>query len=130
MARPTKYKTRFCGDIIDFFDHPAKLDSGKPVIFPTFQRFARSIGVCVDTLHQWREDHPEFSEAYKAAKEIQEAIWLENAMDGSYSQNFAKFFGINCFDGRYKEKQDVDVKADTTITFKMDTDADADDVTG
>lgn len=129
MARPTKYKKAYCDEIIEFFDKDAKT-GGKATTFPTFQRFARSIGVCVDTLNEWCRVHPEFSEAFKAAKEMQEAIWLENSMDGSYNAQFAKFFGVNCFGGQYKDKQDMDIKADTSITFRMDTDAPVKDVAG
>lgn len=129
-GRPTKYKKAYCQEMVEYFDLPAKDKAGKATLFPTFQRFARSIGVDMSTLTAWREEHPEFSIAYNQAKELQESIWIQNGMDGSYSAQFAKFFGINCFDNRYKDKQDVDIKADTSITFRMDTDAPVKDVAG
>lgn len=129
-GRPTDYDPAYCQKIIDYFSVPAKTAEGKPTLFPTFQRFAHEIGVSMSTLSKWRDEIPEFSEAYAHAKGLQESIWLQNGMDGSYSAQFAKFFGINCFDGRYKDKQDVDIKADTSINFTISADASAGDLTG
>ena len=82
------------------------LKSKVPVItateIPTFQGFANKIGVNIDTLHEWKEVYSEFSEAYTRAKQIQEKIWLVNAMSGLYNAQFAQFFGKNCLG--YKDK--------------------------
>lgn len=129
FGRPTDYKAQYCKDIVSYFDLPAKTD-GTATEFPTVQDFACSIGVTVATLLNWRDKYPDFAQAYALARQKQESILLKNAMDGGYSAQFAKFFAINCFDGRYKDKQDVDLKQDTTISFAITADGDGDAITG
>jgi hypothetical protein len=118
-GRKTKYNKKYCDEIIEYFDVPPQntaykeeyfndgsLKSKVPVItateIPTFQGFANKIGVNIDTLHEWKEVYSEFSEAYTRAKQIQEKIWLVNAMSGLYNAQFAQFFGKNCLG--YKDK--------------------------
>lgn len=122
-GRPTKYKKEYCEEIIKYFNQPSQncmykeeyfnngqIKSKTPIIiaseFPTFQGFANSINVNIDTLHEWKEKHSEFSEAYTRAKELQENIWLINGMSGLYNAQFAQFFGKNCLG--YKDKQEVE----------------------
>ena len=86
-----KYKKKFCKAIIEYFrKDPYVLEVKKeyfadgsirsaiPSIqateFPTFQGFADSINVHIDTLHEWANKYPEFSEAYKRAKQLQEKL--------------------------------------------------------
>lgn len=123
VARPTKYKKEYCDALVRFFTVlPAQtvyertyfadggIKSEKPIVLaadlPTFQAFAESIGVHVDTLHEWREQHKEFSEAYMRAKQLQESIWLINGMSGRYNAQFAQFFGKNCLG--YTDKSEVE----------------------
>lgn len=92
--------------------------------FPTLERFCHSIEIHKDTLIEWAtamEDwklkHPEFSVAYKRAKQIQEAILIENAMQGTYNPQFAVFMAKNNFG--YTDKQEIESKninIDTTPT--------------
>ena len=126
-GRPTKYRREYCDQIIEYFSKPPEEDlfettyfpngtikSQKPIKapweFPTFQRFAWSIGVNMAQLQRWQDKHPEFRIAYAHAKEIQEAIWLQESMAGRYNPQFSKFFGVNCLG--YKDK----VEQETTIT--------------
>ena len=66
--------------------------------YPTFERFARSIGVLHVTLRYWR-DHPEryegFANAYNACKEIQASVLTENTLGKLYEPSFAKFVATN-----------------------------------
>ena len=83
-------------------------------VFPTLERFCHKIGIHKDTLIEWatatNEDwtlkHPEFSDAYKRAKQIQEAILVENALAGNYNPNFSVFVAKNAFG--WKDKSEVD----------------------
>lgn len=129
MGRHTDYRAEYCDAIVRFFDMPAKTD-GTAAEFPTVQDFACNLGVTVATLLNWCDKYPDFAQAYALARQKQESILLKNAMDGGYSAQFAKFFAINCFDGRYKDKQDLDVKQDSTISFSITASGDADDITG
>lgn len=66
--------------------------------YPTFERFAHSIGVLHATLRHWR-DNPEryggFSNAYDVCKEIQASVLNENALAKLYDSNYAKFVATN-----------------------------------
>ena len=94
-GRPTAYKPEYCQELLDYFsirpyetlevkDNTGQVKEAKPIpnLFPTLARFACKCGVTRDTLYEWstatNEDgslkHPEFSYAYKRAKEFQEAI--------------------------------------------------------
>lgn len=133
---PTKYKEEYCEKIVEYFRVPPEivdykreyyqngnLKSEYPIVrgneFPTFQGFADEIGVHIDTLHEWREVHEKFSEAYMRAKQLQEKIWLTNGMNNLYNSQFAQFFGKNCLG--YKDKQEVEQSGEvnSTITIKM-----------
>lgn len=120
---PTKYKTEYCEMLVDFFrvqpqilkkkrtyfaDGQLKSEEEYPIAseLPTFQSFADKIGVHVDTLHEWKNKHEEFSEAYARAKQLQEHIWLVNSMGNLYNAQFAQFFGKNCLG--YKDKTEVE----------------------
>lgn len=138
-GRPSKYDDKYCQDIIDFFQKPPNCVNWKeeyykdgslkcktPIItaseFPTFQKFANSIGVGTSTLHDWMRDNEEFAEAYARAKEMQEHIWLVNGMQNLYNAQFAQFFGKNCLG--YKDKVEVEANVDTTITVTLEGDLD------
>ena len=130
-GRPTKYKKRYCEDIVAYFTvEPQQtvykktyyangnLKSEEPITlpeqFPTMQGFADYIGVHIDTLHEWKSVHKEFSESYRRAQQLQEKIWLVNGMSGLYNSQFAQFFGKNCLG--YKDKQETDI----TITKSLE----------
>lgn len=123
-GRPTEYKEEYCEMIIQYFSvEPqqtvykktyyanGQLKSEEPVTLaeqiPTFQKFADSIGVHVDTLHEWKKTYKEFSESYARAKQLQEGIWLINGMSGLYNSQFAQFFGKNCLG--YKDKSETEL---------------------
>jgi hypothetical protein len=124
MAGKTTFKPEYCDMIIEHFrvqpsstkkkvsyypDGAVKSEEEIPigVDFPTFQGFADKIGVHVDTLHKWKDDNAEFSEAYARAKQLQEHIWLINGMNNLYNSQFAQFFGKNCLG--YKDKTETEI---------------------
>lgn len=133
-GRPTKYRKKYCEDIIKYFSvEPQEtvwrrtyfsgggVKSEEPVMWaksiPTFQGFAQSIGVHTDTLKEWAKQYPEFSEAYARARMLQEKIWLINAMSGLYNAQFAQFFGKNCLG--YKDRQEINANIDGTLTLEQ-----------
>lgn len=65
-GRPSPYKKKFCKEMIDM------ATEGK-----TSSQWAKSFGVCQDTIHEWRKVHPEFSAAYKLAIEAAKA-WVSD----------------------------------------------------
>ena len=99
--------------------------------YPTLQRFAFNIGVHIDTLYEWEkvtypEDikevdtewnslagklkYPDFSEAIKRARQIQESILVENALAGHYNPQFSIFLAKNWH--WFKDKTETDVTTD------------------
>ncbi len=81
-GHPTAYKPEYCQKIIEYFSvapYSEVMKGGNKVIeasdFPNFAGFAVLIGHHRETLLNWTKDHPEFFDAYKKAKDLQEH-WL------------------------------------------------------
>lgn len=88
----------------------------EPIFFPTFELFAaKTIGVHVDTLHEWRKVHREFSEAYSRAQALQKGVLLQFATLGKFNSNFAQFLAINNMGMESKNK----IEATQEITHKF-----------
>jgi hypothetical protein len=128
VGRPTLYRPEYCEQLLDYFsikpyevleitDNQGQVKERKPVpnLFPTLARFAVNIGVTRDTLYEWstaeNEDgsikYPEFSYAYKKAKEYQEANLVEGTLSGAYQQTFAIFAAKNILGWRDKTEQEL-----------------------
>jgi len=97
-GQPTKYKERYCEDIITYFQNDK--------VFPTLAGFAAEIGVCKDSLLAWAENNEEFSGAIKKAKAIQEQNLVSGALSGKHQSTFSIFFAKNNLG--YKDKTEVD----------------------
>lgn len=122
-GRPTKYKPEYADQLVKFFDRepyeyemvtdddgnevPATTRSGsviiKPCRFPTFERFAYSIGVHRETLRNWCVDNEEFFVAYKKAEMLQKDILIQNGLMGGYEKTFAIFTAKNVTDMHDKQ---------------------------
>lgn len=144
VGRPSLYKEEYAKELIEFFDvepYEEKLlkDSrgGErvelvPGKFPTLARFAIKLGVSRDTLYEWSTatddegnlKHPEFSYAYKRAKDFQESILVEGAMAGAFQANFSIFTAKNVLGWRDKVEQELsgpggaELKAGFTLVFE------------
>lgn len=145
VGRPSLYKDEYVEKLIKFFDVEAYREmpildkegntvamKAIPNKFPTLARFATILGVSRDTLHEWSsatdEDgnlkHPDFSDAYKRAKEFQEAILVEGAMAGAFQANFSIFTAKNVLGWRDKIEQEVsgpggaELKTGFTLVFE------------
>lgn len=122
------YRDEFVDMIIEFFSQsPTKEVTVRdakgnettqtlPGQFPTLARFATNIGVTKDTLHDWATakdihtgelKHPEFSSAYKKAKDLQEANLVEGTIAGAYNSTFAIFTAKNVLGWRDKIEQEI-----------------------
>ena len=124
-GRPTKYKPEYCEEITKFFDVPAYFrEEGKltPNDLPFFEQFARKLDICVDTLKEWRDKYPDFSSAYKKAKEKQEENWKVCSLLGLYSPAFTIFFGKNVF--HWKDRHDHNVSGNLNIIIQQFSESD------
>lgn len=73
--------------------------------FPTYIRFARSIGVSKSTLFEWKDEYKDFSDSMDICKEISEAILLENGLQWTYNPTFAQFLLKNNY--WYTDQKDI-----------------------
>lgn len=108
---PTTYKKKYCEEIIKFFDiEPYELkertrtnkdgssftyEEEVPNDIPFISAFARKIKVHKDTLYEWRKVHPEFSDSFKIAKDLQKEILVVNGLRGLYKGSFPIFTAKN-----------------------------------
>jgi hypothetical protein len=132
MARPTDYKEEYCELIVEFFDQPLYIvkkkeiaSGGRKVVIeeevpnsmPTFERFARKLGVEHDTLRNWCKKHEKFFGAYKICKDIQKDFLIEHGSKGNYNAAFTKFLAVNVTDLRDKVTHEV---TDARIEINID----------
>jgi len=110
-VRPTKYEPSYCINMLDFFSIDVfsidKLGRKKLNRFPTFERFAITIGVTHRTLQNWNKEHDEFFRAYEMCKDLQKALIIEGGMTGDYNAAFAKFVAVNVTDLKEKIEHEI-----------------------
>lgn len=135
-GRPTDYRDEFVDEIISYFDitvesvidvdvvdRNGKAVTEKKVVintFPTLTRFASSIGITRETLHDWATAknpdgtlrRPEFSYAYARAKDMQDALLVEGGLSGSYEGRFAVFAAKNLIGW----KDQIETTAEFSVT--------------
>ena len=131
-GRPSKYKPEFCEMMIDYFNREdyivrekqvatasgrkVTMDSVEASDYPSFYGFAAFIRVNIDTLHEWKKVHPDFSDAYAECKAIQARLILTHAMNGNYNASFAKFMLINNFGMKDKIESDINQTSEIKIS--------------
>ncbi len=127
MARPSKYKKEYCKKMFNFFNiEHTKMKkvttydkNGKEQTsfvecanqLPTFERFAVTIGVCRDTLDQWKKDYKEFSDTYKKCKDLQKDMLNDLGMRGFYNAPYTIFVAKNITDMTDKQIVDNNIKS-------------------
>jgi len=99
LGRPTKYKPEYCDMFIESCSQ-----GNTPV------QFAASISVAKSTVHQWRQDYPDFSDAFDVGRAKWQAWWenrgIENMENKDYKEGLHKFFMASWF-GDYRSKQEI-----------------------
>lgn len=137
MGRPTDYKEEYCEEIVEYFSeepfterevtHSKKNGESWTTYedvanaFPTFAGFAAKIGVHRDTLNEWIKVHPEFSDAYNKAKDLQEEFLVQNALKNLYAQPFAVFTAKNVLGWRDKSETDITSGGEPLQMITLDT---------
>ena len=133
FGRPTKYRPEFCQMIIEHFEigltktlkktfttkngTVIEEEIEKAAEFPMFEEFAHKIDVTCETMLQWCSIHPDFSESYARAKQLQKQFLVKNGIQGRFDGNFAKFVALNCTDMR--EKQEVVISGELTAPLLL-----------
>lgn len=128
-GRPTKYRPEYCGDIIRFFSvdpiiykdititrkDGSSIDKTEMEAAPTpyFTAWCAKVGIEKPTMLEWVKKHPEFSTAYKKAKELQREFLMETALKGVHAGAFTIFAFKNMHrwqdrdDEAWRDQQDV-----------------------
>ena len=130
---PTRYKERYCEDIITFFDveHMQTIVKTKttkdgeivtweetvPNKIPMFERFAFNCGVDTDTLRKWTKAHPEFGGPYKIAKELQKEMVNSLAVAGYLNPTYTQFFAKNCLGMKDKVEQEINTNSTVKTVY-------------
>jgi len=100
FGRPTKYKKQYCQELIDHCAMGLSVDS-----------FSAVIGVCRDTLYEWKKKHPTFSDSIKRAKDAH-LLFIErrltNILNGNRGNITAAIFMLKC-KHQWKEEAVEDV---------------------
>lgn len=125
-GRPTKYKKEYCEGIVNYFkdfepfeelpieetiDAEGKTTSKTkrfPVAPPSLTKYATSIDVSRDTLHEWKKNHDEFSDAFAKAKAIYEDVYCDGALLGYYNHGFTALIMKNRFEWKEKSEHSGD----------------------
>ncbi|KVN83461.1 hypothetical protein [Burkholderia ubonensis] len=145
VGRPTVYRDEFCNMLLSFFRIDVEREvevtkqdkDGKPVTvtetvvnrFPTLERFADSINVTRQTLHDWATavesdgttlKHPEFSYTYARARDLQAALIQEGGMGGLYESRFATLAAKNLAGWRDQVEQTVTATVTQATVDELD----------
>lgn len=146
-GRPSKYKPEYCEEIIKFFSGPkmkqvvksertitkanGTTETFKEYMYmaedlPTFNQFARSIGVNEDTVVEWakpenKKKYDGFSVSYNIAHKLQKEFLVDNALKGLHPPATFIFTAKNITDMRDKVETDIDVtsKGKRVVAFNF-----------
>ena len=124
VGRPTKYKRKYCDEIIDYFTEAQSVikitdDPGgkggtqtrfETMYVPTVRGFAAKIGVSFKTLYTWADEHKEFSHAFERACAIQDAIVEQLGLAGRLGKGLAELYFMNRLE--YKDSRHLDITSD------------------
>ena len=87
MGRPTKYRAEYATN--DYLDgYIAACEIAKKLI--SLCGFSCYIGVCEDTLQEWRKVHPGFSVLLAKLKQMSKDMLLNKGLDNTYNSTIAK----------------------------------------
>lgn len=102
MGRPSKYDPKFC----DVAEATLALGYSEAVL-------AGDIGVCIDTIHEWKKAHPEFSDSVKVGRAKGARIWEERLVklaEKNEGNATGIIFGLkNRQPSEWKDKTESDV---------------------
>ena len=122
FGRPTKYKKKYCKEIVKYFDVPyfvkkkvVKIIKGIPVEYeeevpnriPLFEGFCREIGITQKTLVNWTAQYNEFLLAYERAKGLQKEMLVYLSINNYLNPAYAIFLTKNITDLKDKVEADV-----------------------
>jgi hypothetical protein len=114
IGRPTKYKPQYCQRIIEL-----GRDGNQPVAL------CAELLVGKSTMHMWRENYPDFRDAFDVSRQLCEQYWLnlaKNRANGTMNGSDVMIKFILSAAHGHREKSDVttEVTADVTHHGQVD----------
>jgi len=108
MGRPTVYKKEMCETVLPLFEGGASLAS-----------VAKFLGITRQTLNEWRNEKPDFSDAILRGLDLSQAWWEEQGQAGLFQEHLGKKINAqiwmlnmkNRFGDDWRDKQEIDVNA-------------------
>lgn len=108
-GRPSEYDPSYCEKVIEWGA------AGKSKTW-----MAAKIGICRDTIYQWERNHPEFSDALKRAKALEQMWWEDSGQDGMTGDKFnGQVWGRSMaarFPDDWREKSELDLNGKIQVT--------------
>jgi len=132
-GRPVSYKPEYADRIVAWFtaglaeiersqEIENKIGDVKYVTKPVFPRtlagFAISIGMGTSCIMDWSAKYPEFGQAMKTAKAIQEQCVVMMTATGAWTPSFGIFMLKNC--AGWTDKIDVNLEGQVALHFDVD----------
>ena len=89
-------------------------------------RVATNLGVCRETIYDWRDKHPEFAQAFKRGKDAAQAHWEDIGEAGicggvkNFSATAWMFTMKNRFREDYKEDKEAKTVSESIVEKLLD----------
>ncbi|MCH7499419.1 MAG: hypothetical protein IH886_05335 [Nitrospinae bacterium] len=77
-GRPSKYRPEMCDQVIELMGDGASL-----------VEVAAKLGICKDTLHEWKKTNVEFSDSIKRGVQLSAAWWEEKGRTNLENKDFS-----------------------------------------
>ena len=113
VGRPTAYKPEYCEKVFDLMK-----------IGTSISTVALKLEVHRDTIYEWKEKHPEFSDAIKRGVAASQGWWEEQGRQHLQNPKFNStlwFMNIkNRFYQEWRDKRDVDLSGSVNLTMSVE----------
>lgn len=111
-----KYRSAYASGIREYFDAALKRRDNKQVVmeWPSFTGYAKTVGVSLRTIENWRKANPVFDEACHDCEESVKETIISDSLGFRANGNFARFL----LSSRFGMREKIEVKAEEPITDK------------
>ncbi len=113
-GRPTKYKPEMCQQAIALMSEGISITG-----------VAAELGICKDTIHAWKKQHPEFGDALKRGSELSQAWWEKVGINGTlgkikgFQPSTWSFNMRNRFSGDWVERTEHKIEGHTNLVDRL-----------
>lgn len=117
MPKPSLYKEEYIARAEEFFSDAEWDDEKKMWLFPSRVRFARMIGVTMQTVQNWEKEFPEFGAVMANGIENSKELRVAFAENEKINPVFAKYVLSSAYGMR--ERSAVDIGNDEGKPFEV-----------